>query len=67
MKFELNHYELYQPLAFCRLCELLENKEVWVADMYALGWRLGSDGWKGWRRIFAWENKMWGKRCCSIG
>lgn len=38
---------------FERLYDLEKNKEVTVANMPALGWSLGGEGWKWWRRLFA--------------
>lgn len=29
--------------------------------MYALGWSLGGDGWKWWRRLFAWNRRRFGR------
>ncbi|MCI28870.1 YIPF1-like protein, partial [Trifolium medium] len=44
---------------------LVGDKDVTVANMYRLGWDLGGNGWRWRRRLFAWEEQMWGG-CCTI-
>ncbi|PNY08829.1 cysteine-rich receptor-like protein kinase [Trifolium pratense] len=50
---------------FGRLYDLCLDKKVTVVDMRRLGWELGGNEWRWRRRLFAWEEQLWGD-CCTI-
>ncbi|MCI15266.1 YIPF1-like protein, partial [Trifolium medium] len=39
--------------------------DVTMADMNKLMWELGGNEWRWRRRLFAWEEQLWGD-CCTI-
>ncbi|GAU41975.1 hypothetical protein TSUD_306810 [Trifolium subterraneum] len=50
---------------FGRLFDLSLDREVTVADMCRRGWEVGGNGWRWRRRLFAWEEQLWGD-CYTI-
>jgi hypothetical protein len=50
---------------FSRLFDLCLDKDMLVADMYRLGWGFYGNGWRWRRRLFAWEEELWGE-CCGV-
>lgn len=43
---------------FGRLFELAEDKSIYVASMFSLGWNEGGEAWKWRRRQWAWEEEL---------
>ncbi|GAU48120.1 hypothetical protein TSUD_141420 [Trifolium subterraneum] len=44
----------------------VERKVGDVADMCRSGWGLGGNGWVWRRRLFAWEEELWGECCFAL-
>jgi len=44
---------------FKRLFDLSsETRLMPIADMFSLGWGVGGDTWKWWRRLLVWEDEQ---------
>jgi hypothetical protein len=51
---------------FGRLFDLCLDKKVIVADMCRLGWELRGIGWRWRKRLFSWEEQLWGDCCTTV-
>ncbi|GAU41808.1 hypothetical protein TSUD_299740 [Trifolium subterraneum] len=51
---------------FSRIFELCLDKDRSVANMCRLGWGFHGDGWRWHRRLFAWEEELWGECCAAL-